>query len=239
MNSEASEKSTRLLVMALRREQDVVLCRNRARMIAAAFHFDRQLQVRIATAVSEIARNAFCYARDATAEFSLAQTRLGANKRKAQSFVTTVRDGGPGISDLPSVLAGTHQSKSGMARGILAAKRLMDRVLIESAASGTTVRLEQELPKDTDLQTLDLQNIVREISRSSQAELLDEIAAQNQELIATIDQLNAQSRELQKINQELDETSMNSIRCSESVVPWPASSIFPPSSKRLRMPRSK
>ena len=34
MNSEAPERSTRLLLMALRREQDVVLCRNRARTIA-------------------------------------------------------------------------------------------------------------------------------------------------------------------------------------------------------------
>ena len=59
MNSEAPERSTRLLLMAIRREQDVVLCRNRARAIAAALNFDRQQQVRIATAVSEIARNAF------------------------------------------------------------------------------------------------------------------------------------------------------------------------------------
>jgi signal transduction histidine kinase len=205
MNSEATEKSTRLLLMALRREQDVVLCRNRARTIAAAFHFDRQLQVRIATAVSEIARNAFCYARDATAEFSFVQTRTAAKRRNSQSFVTTIRDRGPGIGDLSAILAGTCQSKGGM--GILAAKRLMDRVLIESGASGTTVRLAQELPKGVDLQTLDLHNIVRELSRSSQAEMLDEIAAQNQELIATIDQLNAQSHELQRINEELGETN--------------------------------
>ena len=70
MNSEAPERSTRLLLMAIRREQDVVFCRNRARTLAAALSFDRQQQVRIATAVSEIARNAFRYAREATAEFS-------------------------------------------------------------------------------------------------------------------------------------------------------------------------
>ena len=198
MNTEATEKSTRLLVMALRREQDVVLCRNRARAIAAAFHFDRQVQVRIATAVSEIARNAFCYAREATAEFSFVQNGNPANRRGSQSFVTIVRDRGPGISDLSSVLAGTYQSKSGKGMGILAAKRLMDRVLIESATSGTTVRLVQELPKEADLQKLDLQNIVREMSRASQAGLLDEIAAQNQELIAMIDQLNAQTSRVAK-----------------------------------------
>jgi anti-sigma regulatory factor (Ser/Thr protein kinase) len=72
MNSEAPERSTRLLLMAIRREQDVVLCRNWARTIAPALSFDRAQQVRIATVVSEIVRNAFRYASEATAEFSLA-----------------------------------------------------------------------------------------------------------------------------------------------------------------------
>ena len=207
MNSEAPERSTRLLLMALRREQDVVLCRNRARTIAAALRFDRQQQVRIATAVSEIARNAFRYASEATAEFSLTRSRTGAKRRITQSFVTIVRDRGPGIGDLPSILAGTYQSTSGMGMGILAAKRLMDSVHIETDASGTTVRLVQELPKGMDLNSLDLQSIAGEISRSSQAELLDELAAQNQELLTTLDQLNTQRIELEKINDELGETN--------------------------------
>ena len=69
------------------------------------------------------------------------------------------------------------------------------------------MRLVQELPKGVDLKPLDLQNIAGEISRSSQAELLDELAAQNQELITTLDQLNAQRIELEKINDELGETN--------------------------------
>ena len=203
MNSEALERNTRLTSMALRREQDVVLCRNRARTIAATLRFDRQQQVRIATAISEIARNAFRYAREATAEFSLARGRTGANRRITQSFVTIVRDRGPGIGDLPSSLAGTYQSASGMGMGILGAKRLMDSVHIDTQASGTTVRLVQTLPKDIDPKSLDLQNMAAAISRSSQADLLDELAAQNQELITTLDQLNTQRIELEKINDEL------------------------------------
>ena len=207
MNSEAPERSTRLLLMAIRREQDVVLCRNRARTLAAALNFDRQQQVRIATAVSEIARNAFRYAREATAEFSLTQGRTGANRRITQSFVTLVCDRGPGIGDLPSILAGTYQSASGMGMGILGAKRLMDSVHIDTQASGTTVRLVQALPMGMDLNPLDLQNMAAAISRSSQADLLDELAAQNQELITTLDQLNNQRIELEKINDELGETN--------------------------------
>ena len=66
--------------------------------------------------------------------FRLTRGRTGANRRISQSFVTIVRDRGPGISDLPSILAGTYQSASGMGMGILGAKRLMDRVHIDTAS---------------------------------------------------------------------------------------------------------
>jgi signal transduction histidine kinase/anti-sigma regulatory factor (Ser/Thr protein kinase) len=207
MNAQAPEKSTRLLLMALQRDQDVVLCRNRARIIAAAMRFDRQQQVRIATAVSEIARNAFRYANQATAEFSVIRSLTGANRRASQSFVAIVRDRGPGIADLPSILAGTYQSTSGIGMGIVAAKRLMDSVQIDTKASGTTVRLAQEMPKGVDINALDLRSIVAEINRSSQPEPLDELAAQNRELISALDQLKNQSIELERINDELSETN--------------------------------
>jgi signal transduction histidine kinase/CheY-like chemotaxis protein len=206
MSSEAPERSTLLTSMALRREQDVVLCRNRARTIAGTLRFDRQQQVRIATAISEIARNAFHYAREAKVEFSVARSRVGAGLI-SYSFVTVVRDRGPGISDLPSILAGTYRSTMGKGKGILAAKRLMDEVHIDTAASGTTVRLVQTLPKGSDLSPLELQGIANEIGRASQAQLLDELAEQNQELIITLDQLNTQRIELAKINDELGETN--------------------------------
>jgi len=48
----------KLLTMDLQYEHDVVMARQRARQIAAALKFDLQEQTRIATAVSEIARNA-------------------------------------------------------------------------------------------------------------------------------------------------------------------------------------
>ena len=137
MSLDAPDRSTRLLLVALQREQDVVLCRNRARTIAAALGFDRQQQVRIATAVSEIARNAFRYARSASAEFLLTKGR--SHQKISQKFVTVVYDRGPGIGDLPSILAGT-QSTTDLGRGILSAKRLMDHVDIKTGANGTTVR---------------------------------------------------------------------------------------------------
>ena len=52
-----------LLSLAIEIERDVVLARQRARRIAELLGFEPQDQTRIATAVSEIARNAFAYAR--------------------------------------------------------------------------------------------------------------------------------------------------------------------------------
>ena len=206
MNSEAPDRSTRLLLMPLRQEQDVVLCRNRARTIAATLRFDRQQQVRIATAVSEIARNALRYAREARAEFLLTQSSTGTDR--TQSFVTVVRDQGPGIADLASILTGDYQSKNGTGKGgIFAAKRLMESVDINTNASGTTVRLMHELPKGVHLRQLDLQRIMGEIGRSPQVKPIDELAAQNQELITALDLVNTQRVELERISDEFIETN--------------------------------
>jgi signal transduction histidine kinase len=157
--------------------------------------------------VSEIARNAFRYGREATAEFSIRRGRTGDGSRVAPSFVTVVRDKGPGIEDLPSILAGTYQCGAGLGMGILGAKRLMHAVHIDTGTSGTTVRLEQKLPTGVDDKSLDLRSIAEEINRSPEGQLLDELGTQNQELISTIEQLDTQRVELEKINDELSETN--------------------------------
>ena len=62
---------TPLISVAHRSEHDVVLARQRARQIAGLLGFDSQDQTRIATAVSEIARNAFRTRGGGTVEFAL------------------------------------------------------------------------------------------------------------------------------------------------------------------------
>ena len=58
-----------IINVEIRYEHDVVLSRQRARQIAELLGFDRLEQVQIATAVSEIARNAFQYAQRGKVEF--------------------------------------------------------------------------------------------------------------------------------------------------------------------------
>jgi anti-sigma regulatory factor (Ser/Thr protein kinase) len=85
---------TLLLQIAIATETDIVLVRSRTRRLAELIGFDSQDQTRITTAVSEIARNAYEYARGGTVEFRLT------GEPPRQSFMI-VRDNGPGIANLP------------------------------------------------------------------------------------------------------------------------------------------
>lgn len=194
-----------LAQMALLLETDVVLCRNRARLLAETLGFDRQQQVRIATAVSEIARNAFRYAKGAQATFALLTTTDYAQKR--QGLLTTITDRGPGIAEIDAVLNGTYRSKTGMGAGIRGVKRLLDRVEIETSPAGTTVKLLQNLPKGAMVKREALDKVANEMKRTAPASPIEELAAQNQDLFETLDQITVQRSELEQINEELSETN--------------------------------
>ena len=107
----ARRMSVPLLTMAIRYEHDVVAVRQRARQVAAAVGFDGQDQTRIATAISELARNAFMYARGGAVEF------LVEGQRAPQLLSIRVSDRGPGIADVDAVLSGRYRSRTGMGLG--------------------------------------------------------------------------------------------------------------------------
>src|SRR4051812_35004085 len=84
-------------------EADVVAARQRARRLSELLGFERQDQTRIATAVSELARNAFSYAGGGQAEF------LIDGHASPQAFVIRIVDHGQGIADLQGVLDGEYR----------------------------------------------------------------------------------------------------------------------------------
>lgn len=131
-----------ILNIALRTERDVVQARQRARELAALLGFDNQDQIRLATATSEIARNAFRYARNGTVDFSIQLDR-------PQHVEVTISDSGPGIPNLQQILDGRYRSDTGMGMGIVGTKRLMDEFSLDSSPSGgTTARLVKRLPRN-------------------------------------------------------------------------------------------
>jgi anti-sigma regulatory factor (Ser/Thr protein kinase) len=100
-----------ILSVAVRCAHDVVAARQRAREIAGLVGFEPQEQTRIATAVSEIARNAFTYAGGGMVEFVVE------GRPAPRIFLVRVSDRGPGIQDLPRILAGEYRSRTGMGLG--------------------------------------------------------------------------------------------------------------------------
>ena len=114
-----------LFSIEIRLENDVVLARQKARAIAAALKFEPQDQTRIATAVSEIARNTFQYGGGGRAEFSILDD-------PEKMLLITLRDQGRGIPNLDEIMAGKYVSQTGMGLGIVGAKRLMDQFKIET-----------------------------------------------------------------------------------------------------------
>src|SRR5947209_13413610 len=129
--------SVSLLTISIRYEHDVVLSRQRARQLAGLLGFDRQDQVRIATAVSELARNAFQYADKGKVEFLAELT-------SPLVFRIRISDQGKGIPHLQRILDGQYCSPTGMGLGILGAHRLMDRCQITSnPGEGTIILLEK------------------------------------------------------------------------------------------------
>src|SRR3569833_1769875 len=124
-----------LLTVAIRYEQDVVIARQRARQIAALLGFEGQDQTRIATAVSEIVRNAFRYAKGGRVEFSLE------GQSAPQLLIVRVQDQRPGIPDLAHIMSGNYRSSTGMGMGILGAHRLLVLVVFLSSCVGFVVLL--------------------------------------------------------------------------------------------------
>jgi signal transduction histidine kinase/CheY-like chemotaxis protein len=190
-----------LLTLELKYEPDIVAARQRARQIAALLSFDAQDQTRLATAVSEIVRNAFEYARGGRVEFAI--------ESAARILEVRVSDRGPGIARLADVLAGDYVSRTGMGLGILGARRLMDRFRIECPPEGgTIVMLGKNIPRAAgSLLPGRIAEITEALAAQPPDDPFQEMQRQNQELLRALDDLRARERELARLNSELEDTN--------------------------------
>jgi signal transduction histidine kinase len=191
-----------LLSLAIETERDVVLARQRARQVAGLLGFEAQDQTRIATSVSEIARNACQYARNAKVEFSLASTPV-------RALVIRVSDRGPGIDELESILDGRYVSKSGMGIGIIGARRLMDHFMVSgNPETGTTVVMTKHLRAGAPvLDSLKIAQIVETLTREGPADVVNELQRQNREILEAMRELEVRYEDLDRLSAELEETN--------------------------------
>ena len=190
-----------LLRVEVRREHDVVLVRQRARQIAAALKFDSQDQTRIATALSEIARNAFQYAGGGMVDFQI-------QKGPEAALQISVSDQGRGIENIHQILDGKYVSPTGMGLGIIGARRLMDIFRIDTSSQGTSVVIGKKIPERFPLLgKKDLDSLLSKIEVQGPQNAYEELQRQNQELLRTLEELRVRQQELAQLNCELDETN--------------------------------
>jgi serine/threonine-protein kinase RsbT len=116
-------------------EDDIVRARSAGRDLCREMGFSEINQVKVATGISELARNIFQYAKTGL----IVLRRLGAPR---PGIEIVARDQGPGIANLQVVLGGGYRSRTGMGKGLLGSRRLMDHFEIDTGPGrGTTVTL--------------------------------------------------------------------------------------------------
>src|ERR1700733_14225090 len=190
-----------IVYISLTTERDVVQARQRAREVAAELGLDNQDQIRLATETSEMARNAFRYARNGKVLFSL-------ELEPPQRLQVTISDSGPGILNLDEILEGRYRSSTGLGMGIVGTKRLMDEFEIAAEPSGTTVRMAKRIPSHLTTWTPRTANALnRKMQERTPDGPYEEIERQNQELLKTLQELRARQEELTSLNHELEDTN--------------------------------
>lgn len=119
----------------IRAEHDVVRARTLGKDMAKQLGFSEVVQTKVATAVSELARNIFQYA-------GTGEIRIRRIEGKRRGIEVVARDQGPGISDPALILSGAYRSKWGMGAGLRGTKRLVDEFELDTHPGlGTTVRI--------------------------------------------------------------------------------------------------
>lgn len=120
----------------IEKEWDIVAARQRGRDMARNIGFGIVDQARIATAISELARNIYLYAGKGTICFEVVEAF---DLRKGLSMIST--DNGPGIKDISQVMEDGYTTSGGLGAGLPGVRRLMDEFDIESNdGEGTEIK---------------------------------------------------------------------------------------------------
>lgn len=125
--------------IAIRVENDVSDARMSARNLCEQLGARRVVTQKVATVVSELARNIFMYTPGGTIDLEPDGT-----ERNPRLTVRAV-DRGTGITNLDEILSGRYKSRTGLGAGLLGTKRLVDRFKIETGPTGTRIEIGVDL----------------------------------------------------------------------------------------------
>jgi len=118
---------------------DVIIARQKAREIAVAMGFGLADQTRLATAVSELARNALVHGGGGCCNIAPCE------QDGRHCICVSIIDSGSGIDDVDQAMQDGFTSNGGMGLGLPAAKRLVHKMNIESEPGKTIIKIKMYL----------------------------------------------------------------------------------------------
>jgi signal transduction histidine kinase len=177
-----------VLRMTSTTERDVFTVRQRGRELAEAIGFDRQDQLRLAAALSDVGRDLVRHGATAVVTFAV-DTEPATSLRAEFSW-----QGEPAERVLPN--------------GFATATRLLDAAEPVHADGRGGLVLRKLRPSTLPpLSDADITDLRATLTARRAADPLDELRAQNQELLDTLENVESQRKELVRLNEELEETN--------------------------------
>ncbi|OIN78282.1 anti-sigma regulatory factor [Mycobacterium malmoense] len=130
-----------ILVVDIDNPDDIVAARKAGHQLALDLGFSLTDVTMIATAISEIARNITSYAGHGAVHVAVA------DREGRKALVVRAEDDGPGIADIERAMEDGYSTGRGLGMGLPGARRLMDRLVVESALGrGTVIEMWKWVP---------------------------------------------------------------------------------------------
>ena len=128
-------------VIDVKNSDDIVAARQAGHQLARDLGFSLTDVTMIATAISEVARNITSYAGSGAIRVAVAE------RDGRIALVVRAEDEGPGIVDIERALEDGYSTGRGLGLGLPGARRLMDRLIVESTpGQGTVVEMWKWIP---------------------------------------------------------------------------------------------
>ncbi|MDT7603021.1 MAG: hypothetical protein QOF61_1018 [Acidobacteriota bacterium] len=196
---------TRLGDIYIRREADIVKVRDRVRRLTREMGFDQTTQIKITTAVSELTRNIYEYAKSGAITLAVAQAG------RAAGLHITARDSGPGIEPevLDRIMNGDFRSTHGLGIGLAGTRRLVDDFRVESNdGEGARVTVIKWLPPaQAAVVSEQVEALRARFVETDEESALEELEQQNHDLIEVLAELEEKREELERLNRELNDSN--------------------------------
>lgn len=193
----------RIMQVGIDSEPDIVAVRQRARQISGLLGFGAQDQVRIATAVSEVARCASARLARGRAVFA-----LDTNGTLQQLSVTIRADGEPiPAPDLAPGIEG-ESAQSQLDNAVATAHRLMDECTVQGDPEhGLHVLMLKALGPRQHVDRTRLLQLGGELAASPVQNTVAEMQQQNRELASALAELRDRQEDLISLTHELEDTN--------------------------------